>query len=230
MYGFEEEVVSGNSGGKFGLNQKAFMTKFQLETYGDNKECFDVNYILNGKEFRTRYFPVERLWKDGAELTKDTPEYKEEYVKATKMLSATLISILKCFVSEDKIKDAFKTPVNSFIEYANVLVKVLDYNPMWNVEEIDLFLEWENKLKEGQEKSWLQIPRDTKQGSFITKSVEGNFTEIKSDAGIIYKDEKGNVHPFKRNDWYAKSSYANRTDNSTKTQKVETTKEETPTW
>lgn len=216
MYGFEDEIVS-VSGGKFGLNQKAFMTKFELVTYGDsNKEALDVTFMVDAKEFRSRFFPVERVYdKNRNEITdKNSNEYKEAATQAGKTLSATLVSIVRCFVSDEKLRLALKTPFATFAEYVQVLVKVLNDNPMWNVEEIDLFLEWQNKPKEGQDKSWLQVPKDTRQGSFVCKSVKGTFTEVKSDAGIIYKDEQGNVHPFKRNKWYLDSAYANRTDNS----------------
>ena len=232
MYGFEEEVVQGNSG-KFGLNQRALMSKFELTTYGDaSNEALDVSFMVEGKEFRSRYFPIERLWdKTGNELTdKTSSEYKEAATQAGKTLSATLVSIIRCFVDENKLKTALKTPFATFSEYANVLIGCLNDNPMWNVEEVDLFLEYQKKPSKDQEKSYLQVPQDTRQGSFICKSLKGEFTEVKTDYGITYKDQLDYVHPFKRNKWYIESPYYIRTDFSNKQSKTETPVTDTPTW
>lgn len=220
MYGYQNssEVGPGKSGGKFGLNAEVFVTKFEYNPNGGKEgaasDAIDLNVKIQEKEYMQRFFPVSKVYsKDGGELTDSTTdEYKEAMEKAVNLLNAQLSDIVKCFVSEEDLVQALSVPLASFTDFAKVLDRLVKSNPNWKKQPVDVFLEYQWTPTGDNTRSFLTLPKNVKQGSYIVKSNVGTkWIEEKTDSHIKYFSEAGDTHPFKRNKWYVESSFANQT-------------------
>lgn len=218
MYGFEdsEKLTPGNQGGKFGLNTGAFLTKFEFNPLagadGTEGEALDVTVKVGEKEYRHRFFPVGKIYgKSGGELTDNTTdEYKAEYKKEAALLNATLTDFVKLVVDKETIETAFRTPVSSFKNYAEVLEGLVKSAPNWDKTPIDVFLQYQWKPKGDNTVTFLEMPKNIKHGLFVVKSTGDKWTEQLSETSLGYVNEAGNKHPFKRGSWYLGSDFANR--------------------
>jgi hypothetical protein len=226
MYGFKDssEVGPGKSGGNFGLNTNVNVTKFEYNANagrdGAAGDAIDFNVQIGEREYMHRFFPVAKVFsKEGGEITDTTSDaYKEEFGKAMALFNAALSDIVKCFAAEEDIKQALLTPINSFADYAKILERLVKSNANWAKQPVDVFLEYQWKPSGENTRTFLTLPKNVKQGSFIQKSMPGmKFTEDKTDSHIKYVAEDGSIHPFKRGKWYVESAFANQTileDNS----------------
>lgn len=235
MYGYEntEDLTGGNGGAsmKFGLNQGAVLTKFEYNPNagkeGAAQDAIDITVNLKGKEFRQRFFPISKVFREGrdangvqlqGEITDTTSdEYKEAIGRDKKRLSAILTDYVKCFVSTEQLQGALSVPISGFKDYVQILERLVKSNPEWDKLTLDVFLQYQWQPRGDNEKTYLELPatnaktKAIKQGTFVCKSIEGTFIQDPLSEGIKYTTAEGIAHPFVRNAWFKDSDFAKPT-------------------
>lgn len=211
-----DESLKSKSGGVFGLNTPAFLTKFELNPNagadGAAQDAIDITIQVEDKEFRSRIYPTTKVYdKDGNELTdKTTPEYVKAYNLDWSQKNAVIVHLLKAFRTEEEIKAALATPLNSFADFARVVTGLLPAEAEKKV--LDVFLEYQWNIGDGQDRTYLQLPRNMKGGYFVCASVtpNGAWTKVQDDKGLRYVDAQGNEHPFTRDKNFMSGNKANQ--------------------
>ena len=237
-YGYQEsqDLGPGKQGGSFGLNTGANITKFEYNPNsgqdGSLQDAIDLTVQVGEREYRLRFFPIAKAWaKGGGEIT-DTklPEYQVSIDEQVSQLNATLSDIVKCFVDSETLKQALSVQINSFKNYAQILERLVQGTPNWNKQLVDVFLQYQWVPSEGKDKTYLELPKNVKQGIFICKSLGGDFKEERTDTNLRYVNAKGEYHIFKRGKWFLESAYANPVDLSSTASSAISTSSNTPTW
>ncbi len=152
MYGYQDsgDLAPGKQGGKFGLNTGAFVTKFEYNpnagSDGSAGDAIDLTIQIGEREYRHRFFPISKVFKDGSEITDtNSQEYKDGIAKETSQLNAMLTDIVKVFVDEETLKTALATPISSFKNYAEILQRLVQSVPNWQKVPVDVFLQYQWK-------------------------------------------------------------------------------------
>ena len=204
--------------GNFGLNQNCYFTKFEFNpnggANGTNMEVIDLEIKIGEKDFRKRIFdvdPTKPLYgTNGQLLSPDSPEYLDAFIKAKKQISAVVIHAVKALgVTQEQINTAFQIPVSSFKEWITKIISLLPAD--FKKRPVDVFLQYQWKIAEGQNKTYLEIPKNLKDGKFLCPAIEGTFKEVRDSKGLYYFDESINkVHLFVRTASYLASNKAIR--------------------
>jgi len=213
MYGYTDsnDVVNNTSGGKFGLNNKAYLTKFEYNPNGGKdgaqQDSIDITITIEDKEYRKRIFPFTKVYgKDNEEITDSNhPEFK----KGLKLFNATLMDFVEIFTDKEVVKQALSTNITNFGDFAKILEELVKTDPNWNKKRLDVFLRYQFTIKGENNRTWLELPKNIKHGKHICAHIEGDFHPIKT-SGLKYVDSEGNIHPFKRSEWFMGSNFANQ--------------------
>ena len=216
-YGFiddRDESLRSKTGGQFGLNVGAFITKFELNPMsGKDKtpgDALDITVTISDKEFTKKIFPVSKIYdKNGNEITDVNSEaYIKGFNTEIKQTNAVILHFLKTVgVTEERIRTAFTTPVNSFASFINGLVTLLP--PNFTAVPIDVFLEYQWDIAEGQDQKFLQLPKNMKGGYFACPAQPGTWiAERDAKEGLIYRNQNGAEHPFSRDKAFMESKKA----------------------
>lgn len=219
MYGFQDsnDLAPGQSGGKFGLNSGVFVTKFEYNpnagTNGAEQDAIDLTVQIGEREYTRRFFPVSKIYsKDNGELTDTTTEeYKELFAKEVALLNGTLTDVVRCFVPEEDIKTALAAPIANFKDFAEVLQRLVHGVPNWNKTPVDVFLCYQWNVSGDNNRTYLELPKNVKHGSFIARHQGAGYTPVEASSGIKYANEEGLTHPLKRNEWFAGSAFSKQT-------------------
>lgn len=202
----DDVSLLGNSGDfiHFGLNQKCFITKFEYTDKagekGSSGEAIDITIKKGEKEIRKRYFPISgSLFNQKGVLVNPGEEgYQELFEKAQNQMTGVIVHLLKSLkVTQQSIEAAFSILPNTFQEWATKLLSLKPSN--FSEIPVDVFLQYQWNLKEGQTKTYLELPKNMKDGKFICSSIEGTFKEVIDQSGLHYENEKGEKHLFTRN-------------------------------
>lgn len=220
MYGYQDsnEVTPGKSGGKFGLNSGVNVIKFEYNPNAGKDEseqdAIDFHVKIDEKEYRKRFFPVSKVFaKGGGEITDtNSQEYKDELAKSQKLLNAELTDIAEAFVGPESVKEALSVPINSFKDFAEILERLVKSVPNWDKKEVDVFLQYQWKPTGENTRTFLELPKNVKHGSYITSTKGGGFKEDRTETHLKYVSEDGITHPFKRNEWFVNHAFANVTN------------------
>jgi len=205
-----DESLKSKTGGKFGLNQNCFLTKF---AYNPNvskegqpvREAIEIVVQVGDKEFKDWVAPITQVYvKNVVTTTFTTPEAITEYNAALRQQGGLVTHYLKAMgVTEDAIKNALTlTPITSFADYAQRLCALLPAG--YNTRPVDVFLEyqWNIGTKENGEsngKTFPTLPRSMKGGYFIVGARGGVYTEDTTDGGLKYIENTTRAeHPLFR--------------------------------
>ena len=218
MYGYQDsgDLTPGKQGGKFGLNTGAFVTKFEYNANsgkdGAAGDAIDFTVQVGEREYRHRFFPITKVFKDNAELTDpNTEEYKEEFKKLVDQFNATISDIVKCFVSEEELKTALSVPIPTFKDFANIVTRLVQSTPNWQKKPVDVFLQYQWAPSGDNDKTYLELPKNVKQGVFIVASQGEGFVEERTATHLVYTKADETQHPFKRGQWFLDNAFANQT-------------------
>lgn len=218
VYTDSNDVAPGKSGGRFGLNTGAFITKFEYNSNagkeGAAADALDLTVQIGEKEFRHRFFPVTKVFGKNGEITDtNSQEYKDEHKKVLDVFSAVLSDVVKCFVDVETLKAALATPISTFKVYAEILQRLVQSTPNWQKQPVDVFLQYQYKPSGSNDKTYLELPNYSKtyHGLFITKSLGQGFIEDKTPTHLRYATAEGLEHPFKRGEWFMGSDFAKQT-------------------
>jgi hypothetical protein len=170
-YGYASDEVK-VSPFNFGLNAGVTkLVKFEWIPNGGKdgaeQEALDIVFNINNTDKSYRKFPVVKAFgKNNEEITDpNAPEFKEALMD----FNATITHVLHTFVDSDTIKAAFSRKIASFKEFAQIAMSLLprDYKEI----PLDIFLQFQWQIDEGQDKTFLDIPKKMKYGAWLSKAV-----------------------------------------------------------
>lgn len=219
------------SGMRFGLNQKVKLVKVDFDSRqsksGDSSyKSLDLEFEFPGGSTKThKTYPFnEKIYIEN-NLTNysENPEaYAEAFDTNLKQLGAWLVHILKALGGNSKL---FNTKVDKRIaelnvqdlngenpaEISGVLLKTFaDYanKLMEKPKELDIFYQYQWKLKPGNKIKFLELPKNMKQGYWICTHIPGEFEEVRDSEGLKFVTESGTEHMFVRSANYLASEFA----------------------
>lgn len=220
MYGYQEsgDLTPGKQGGKFGLNTGAFITKFELNENagkdGAAADAIDFTVQVGEREFRHRFFPISKVFaKGGGEITDtNSEEYKKAMASEVAQFNAVISDIVKVFVSEEDLKLALQVPIPTFKDFAKIVTRLVQATPNWQKKPVDVFLQYQWAPSGDNDKTYLELPKNVKQGVFIVPSEGEGFKEERTSTHLKYVKDDGTEHPFKRGEWFVNNAFANQTN------------------
>lgn len=236
----EDASLKGGGGnyGKFGLNQNCFFTKFEFNpnagANGASMDAVDLNIKIEEKEFMKRIFDVDPnrqvYGTNGQLLNPGDPGFDEAIVKVKKQVSAVVIHAVKSLgVTQNEINAAFVNPVNSFKEWAIKLISLLPKD--YTKRPVDVFLQYQWQISEGQNKTYLEIPKNLKDGKFLCPAMPGIFEEVRNASGLYYYNKKDSIsHLFVRSSSYLSSNKAVRQTIEEETKNLNNGTSQASTW
>ena len=210
MYGFEDDKSKGGPVLNFGLNSNAAsLTRFQYEPNGGKDGAamavLDVVFNIEGKDVSYKMFPVTKAFDNGNEIVDPAhPKFQE----AVKEFNASVIHIMKAFVTVETLRTALSTPINSFEQYCNVCANLLP--PNFKDIKLDLFAQWQWQMTNENTRTFVNLPRNVKHGKWICKHIAPAGEKWKESKvnGLKFIDDNGSVHPFTRSKWFMESNFA----------------------
>jgi hypothetical protein len=218
MYGYQDsgDLTPGKQGGKFGLNTGAFVTKFEFNPNagkdGAVGDAIDLTVQVGEREYRHRFFPITKVFaKEGGEITDVSSDaYKEALKKELDQFNAVIADVVACFIPREDLKAALATPIPTFKDYANIVTRLVQATPNWQKKPVDVFLQYQWSPSGDNDKTYLELPKNVKHGSFIVASEGVGFKEVKTPTSLKYVKEDGTEHTFKRGEWFLESAFANQ--------------------
>jgi hypothetical protein len=190
----------------FGLNQHAKLTKFTYNPNGGKdkspKDSIDIEVSVG------KFFFRHRIW----EITRDT---KQKTIAQQEERQNQLIShYLYCIFTNDEIQEMYKKKLSAcenFKAFASVLTE--EINKKGLDIDIDVFLQYQAVAQKGRDRTFLELPKTTVFGQFITRAYDGVFTPVQTNDSLSYvRASDGLHHPFKRDTYFLNSSISRRTD------------------
>jgi hypothetical protein len=216
-YGYQEESTPKSAGLNFGLNQrKARLTKFEWIANGGKdgaeQEALDIQFQIGEITKNYRKFPVTSAFfkeKDKAQITVTDPTHPA-FKDAQIELSATLMHIMGCFVSKEDLKTALAKPISSFKDYCKILESLLPAD--YATKELDIFAQYQWQIGTDKEMTYLEIPKNMKQGKWLVPGTTNEWKEFRSDKTLKYVDinDGAVTHPFERGEWFLASNFATK--------------------
>lgn len=218
-YGFTDDEVPSGSNLFFGLNQGTVkMSKFEwipnAGKDGAEQEAIDIEFVVEGMERPIRYrkFPITKAYdKDNgnAEVTDPShPKFKEAQAE----LNQVITHILGCYLDKDSIKAGFNKPISSFKDFAQAAQNMLPKD--FANKPLDAFFQYQWNIPEGKDRTFLELPKNMKQGKFLCAATSNDWKEVRTSKSLKYTDENGNTHPFQRGEWFVNNNFANQQKNN----------------
>lgn len=216
-WGFQndnDDKLKSKQGGKFGLN-KAFITKFEYNPNAGKDEspadAIDITVSAGDKEYRARIYDITGdLYKGNNKISPDEPGYNELYNAEKSQREAVIVHTAKALgATEEQIKMALQTGnVVDFKSWAIAMtgIKGADFA----TRPVDAFLEYQWEIQDGNDRTYLQLPKNMKGGRFLAPGTTpvGEWEEVRDGNGMRYTDSAGNEHPFTRSENYMSNNKA----------------------
>lgn len=203
-------MVSGGSNVDFGPN-KGIVKKFEFNPNAgkDNSpaNAMDLEVDVNGKLFKLRLYETTKVFdKNGNALVSGDDGYDELAVNQIKQTNGMVIHITKALgVTDSKLREAFSVAPKSFSDF----VKIATALPS-KIEDskVIVFLEYEYNIKEGQDRTWLILPKNMKGGKWIIPDNGNTFEKISTDGALSVVDTLTGDILFARDKNYMESNKA----------------------
>lgn len=212
----EDSSLQTKQGGKFGLNTncKFSLIDFTDKAGKDNTEgnAVDINILVGDREFRRRvYDPTGKALygKDNEQIAPGGEGYYDLLEKELTQTTAMVLHAVKATgVTQDAINRAVTaTNPSTWEAYVQVLISLLPSN--YKQVDIDVFLNYQWNISEGQKTTFLELPKNMKQGSWLAISVpKAEWKEIKDDNGLMYVDKSGNKHKISKSASFMEGNFA----------------------
>lgn len=192
------------STGVFGLNENAHLTKLEYNPNGGKDgapaEACDITVEINGRDYNVRMFVPNGALKSGNKTVNPTdPDYSTVYNKTMTQLVASIKHAIKAVGVDDNTINQ-NSNAQSFQQWMENMIRILPQG--WQQKPIDVFLEYQWNIREGQNQTYPTLPTNMKGGRFLCPHMqaEGEWHAVKEpDGSLCYKDDKGNIHVFTRN-------------------------------
>lgn len=227
LFGFSDGLEE-NKGTNlvFGLNAGVTLKSFTFNPNGGKNgapsNCIDFVFDVDGTEVKDRMYEMTHAvqWKNN-EMIQVTDKTSPVFIEQAENWSKRLTQLLLCFVNKEELgqkaaahRESGKT-VNTFKEYVEFCISILPEN--YSTVKLDLFLEYQDKIRGTATRTYLQVPPSTKFGYHVVKHVEGKpfkKEEIEmslltdNDLALKYVAQDGTIHKFSRNARYMRSNKA----------------------
>ena len=209
-----DDSLKSKQGGKFGLNS-SFITKLEYNPNAGADEgladAVDITVTVGDKEYRSRIYDITGdLFKGDNKIAEGEPGYIELYNTEKKQREAVIVHAVKSLgATEAQIIAALQAGnVTSFATWAIAMCSIKPAN--FATIPVDSFIEYQWTIGEGNERTFLQLPKNMKGGRFLAPAVAPvGVWEIVNDAdGLRYVDQAKNEHPFTRSKNYMESNKA----------------------
>ena len=216
-WGFQDDnddSLKSKQGGKFGFNS-AFITKLEYNPNagkGDTAaDAVDITVTIGDKEYRSRIYDITGdLFKGDNKIAEGQPEYNELYNAEKSQREAVIVHAVKSLgATGDQIKAALQNGnVTNFATWATAMCGIKAAN--FATTPIDAFVEYQWSIGEGNERTFLQLPKNMKGGRFLAPAVApvGAWEMVNDADGLRYVDGAKNEHPFNRSKNYMESNKA----------------------
>lgn len=221
-YGEDEVKVSPfNFGGNFGVT---FLTKFEWINNGGKdgaeQEALDIVFEINKVAKNYRMFPVSKVYDKGGQEITDTAskEYIDAKKEAQSDFNARVTHILHGLLDHDTVKASLSRPFKNFKEYAQFCQGMVHGVKDFQLKPLDIFLQYQWQPSEGQNRTFLEIPRKMKYGAWLKPAQPGTWKEMRAEnitdstrKALWYINEANPVeeHPFFKNGWFVLSAFSN---------------------
>lgn len=220
VFGAKPEELTSKQSGKFGLN-KAVVSNFAFTDKagkdGTDGNAIDFTVKIKDREYYNRFFLNSEIYDNKNNLLKPgEPGYPEAFAATYTQIGAVIkhalgaLGVTDAAMAGVTIKAATTEAdmVSSFIETAKGFLALVPANTL-NIP-IDIFLEYQWNIREGQDRTYLTQPKNMKGGIFLCPHVEpvGEWTEVRNDDGLHYIDNAGNKHPFTKSSNFMESNKA----------------------
>ena len=224
----DESLQSSGGNIHFGLNESATVKSIVFNPNGTNNTstpccACDITFDVGGAEMRRRVFDVQRVFgSNGNVLQPNDPDYANRYASAMTQNMAVITHVIKALgVTDDQIKNLFAAgPATGFADWIQKMITLLPAN--YQTTPVDVFLEYQWSISADQTRTFLEVPKNMKGGTFVVPHVVPQGSAWKEErvwmknnqriTGLHYVDASGNEHPFKRSQSYMESNKANRQD------------------
>jgi len=228
-YGYEDDEVK-VSLFNFGLNAgKTYLKEFKYTPNGGKdgaeQDALEIIFTINGQDKGYRQFPVTKAFlKDNKGETTDptTPEFKAAVTSA----GAIITHIVSCFLDRETYKSATSKRFVNWKDFIDTVTNLLPKN--FSSIPLDIFMQWQYQISPGQNRTYLDIPKNMKGGYWLSKAQEGDWKEVlvsktpkdnDEDVFFYYDASKGkkdeskgdvasnfvSVHPFTRRGYFVNS-------------------------
>ena len=212
----DKNLKGGTPGGKFGLNTGAKLVKFEYNANcgkdGAAGNGLDIEVTVGDKRFMQRNFEISKVFGKDGEITDTTSEaYTKGYNQVAGQLKGIITHYLKVFYTEEEIKAAFsKVTIKSFVDYFKFVAEAVKIGMERKGNDIDIFLQYQWNITSGQSRTFLELPKNMKDGAFVCAPIvaKGTWTEVRDKEGLHYEDEAGTKHRFTRDSNYLDSNKA----------------------
>ena len=208
----DKSLSGGNGGnwGNFGLNQNAKLVKLAYNNEQEAWQSVDVTVLVGSenKKFMSRYFVPNKVFGKNGQLHEGDEGYEKAMATAFNQLMGMTVHLVKSTgVSQEAIEKAVaKAKATDFEGWAEAvlgLTNVTEDAPA----DVDVFLQYQWTIKEGQDKTYLELPKNMKDGYWIVPATNGTFKEVK-EGGLSYVTAEGKKHPFVKNENFMESNKA----------------------
>lgn len=176
-YGYADDSVTDGGSVRHGLNQGVKLIKFEFNPNGGAKgtpqDCLDIVFDIGGKEFSYRQFPITKVkdFDSGREITDPNHDLMK---KAFANFNAIMTHILGCYTDRGTIKETL-SEVNNFRDFCDKAASLLPED--FAEVELDIFLNYQWKIKGDNTRTFLELPKNMKWGRWICPTVPGNFEQ-----------------------------------------------------
>lgn len=186
---------------RFGLNSGAVLNSLELKETKNGKPFVKALVMVGERKFYWFGFVPDRAWdkKENGWVTSG---------EAMETEKTRFISTLNDFFQAAGIdqSDYLIQENESIEEWVTRTVPLVKRKSV-----VDVFLSYEAKIREGNDRTWLELAKNNRFGTFIVESRDGKFKkELTSDDQeyLTYVNEEGEIHPFIRSNWYMNTDFA----------------------
>lgn len=210
------EELKGKGGARnFGLNQGFIISKYEFNPNasadGSPNPALDIN--LTSKDGSTIYYTIygnPTIFDANGNILEDTSseEYQKKFRAEVATLQGVLTHFAKLVYTEEEYKklltDTNPTSAAELLQFsAKVMSKaVIEKTP------IEVFLQYQWSIKKDNDRTFLELPKNLKDGYFLSKATKGPWKEVRDEEGLRYLDNEGNEHIFKRSANYLTTNKA----------------------
>lgn len=198
----------------FGLNH-GFITKFEYNPNagkdGAPADAIDIEVTsLEGKTVKSRIYDVNEVYNaDNVKIGPSDEGYEDVAKVERAQKSAVITHFVKALgVTEETIIKALTPAPKNFAEYAKIMTSLVAKN--YSSIPVDFFVQYQWSIKGDAKMTYLELPKNMKDGYFIVPSIKpnGEWKEVRNEKGLSYVDNSGNIHPITKSKSFLDSNKA----------------------